>query len=395
MKDSIYSLALRYIGRVLRTMQYGEPLPNLPTGLDWRGVYHVSKEHSLAGTLWYFISDLVKTDCSESDAELIERWERECSIAFAQNFVQTAEFVHLTDALTKAEIKFLPLKGFIFKKLWRKSEYRTMTDMDIYFGNDQMDRVSEKLLALGYRFDHGSMIHDAFVKPPYLKIEAHKLLRGDSNDGFECWQAKGDNPYWYEMSDVDLMLFNVAHIYKHYINGGCGARSLFDLQLFIEQKPNIVNNPLLLERLSQENMLDFYHDMLHLMHFWYGDGTGKEYASDTDLLIDGAPTDKLCEMEYYVATGGAYGLESNKVEYNLVKQGRVRYYLSRMFLPYKSMCETYPWLRRAPILLPAAYVIRWFRSISNGRLKNELRLIKRADKKLADKALDTPEATNK
>ena len=60
MENSIYSLSLRYIGKVLRTMQYGDVLPDLPDNLTWRNVFAVSKDHSLAGTLWYFVADFVK-----------------------------------------------------------------------------------------------------------------------------------------------------------------------------------------------------------------------------------------------------------------------------------------------------------------------------------------------
>ncbi len=385
MKNNIYSLSLRYIGKVLRTMQYGDPLPTRPSELSWQDIFEVSRDHSLSSTLWYFVSDLVKNECADTDTELIEKWERERSIAFAQNLVQTAEFTRLTDIFTREEIKFLPLKGFIFKKLWRKNEYRTMADMDIYVGEEGMEPVTEKLLKIGYKLDHKDLVHDSFVKPPYLNIEVHKILRHGSSDTFENWHTKEDNPYWYEMGDVDLMLFNIAHIYKHYKTGGCGARALFDIQLFIEKKPDIVNNPLLLERLKSEDMLDFYHDVLHLMHFWYGDGTPKIYAADTDLLLDGEPSEKLCEMEYYIATGGAYGSLSNKVEYERARQSRIGYFLKRLFLPYKPMCVLYPWLRKLPILLPVAYVMRLFKSIFNGRLRNELKLVKRAEKKMEQK----------
>ena len=107
MKNNVYSLSLRYIGKVLRTMQYGDPLPSLPDKISWSDIFLVSKEHSLASTLWYFISDLVKADCLDTDNELIEKWERQRSIAFAHNLVQTAEFTRLTDTFTKEKIKFL------------------------------------------------------------------------------------------------------------------------------------------------------------------------------------------------------------------------------------------------------------------------------------------------
>ena len=36
------------------------------------------------------------------------------------------------------------------------------------------------------------------------------------------------------------------------------------------------------------------------------------------------------------------------------------YLFAKIFPPYKMMVKTFSWLKKAPILLPFAYVIRWF-----------------------------------
>ncbi|MBQ8684597.1 MAG: hypothetical protein IJ514_00285 [Clostridia bacterium] len=66
------------------------------------------------------------------------------------------------------------------------------------------------------------------------------------------------------------------------------------------------------------------------------------------------------ELEAYIVGAGVYGSLENKVVVNQVrKKGKLRYLLSRIFLPYKKMKRLYPRLEKAPILLPFYHIKRW------------------------------------
>lgn len=358
-------LAMRYIARVVRVLRYGGELPELPMGVDFGLVFSLAKMHSLASSIWYVLEPTVRATGNEA---LIQKWESQRSMDFAKNIVQSGEFRALTAAFTEAKIPFLPMKGFLFKELWARPEHRTMADMDFLVDEENLPRVSEILLSRGYALDvEDGEVHDTFDKPPYLHVEIHRTLFVHDTDTFDKWVAREDNPYWYVMLPHDFLAFNVGHIYKHFVGGGCGARSLFDVYLYLEERGNTVNRDKLDAALREKGLDEFYKKLLHLVYFWYGDGS-YPFTPDGSYIEDGEPTDELLEMEYFILTGGSYGNEKNRVEYALGKKSRLAYILEIAFPPYKTMRRIYPVLKKCPILLPFAYPVRWVHYLFTGKV---------------------------
>lgn len=361
--------AARYIARVLCTMQYGTPTPTLPEGVSFRNIYTLAKHHSLAGTVFYFLEDEIR---ASGDEKLISLFEKEQALSFAQHAVQTAEFKRLTRTFSENGIRFLPMKGFIFGELWKNPEYRAMADIDFCFEAHSFARVTELLVGMGYSAEIiEDNIHDTFDKPPYLHVEAHKALREGEECGFDDWISRGDNPFWYELSATDFLIFAVAHMYKHYNSGGCGIRNFFDLHLYIEANKEKIDMPAVFDRLDKEGMREFYETVCLQNSLWFSRELYTDFLSEPS------------RFEIFIASGGSYGNHDSALEMKIkAKGGTFGYYLSRMFLPYKYMAKLYPWLRKMPFLLPAAYVIRWFRAMFNGKMKKEMKHIKKVKREI-------------
>ena len=373
-----FTLAMRYIGRVLPVLRYGGEMPPLPAGTDFETVYHVAKKHSLASSVWYVVEPAVR---AEGNTALIEKWEAARSMGFAQNMIQTREFAALTALFTSERIKFLPMKGFLFKELWARPEHRTMADMDFLFEEADLPRVTALLTARGYRLEiEEGEVHDTFDKPPYLHVEAHRSLFSGDTDGFDKWVAREDNPYWYYMRPEDFLTFNVGHIHKHYVMGGCGARSLFDVYLYLRERGDTLDTAALDTALRARGLADFYHMLLHLVYFWYAGGE-YPFTPDPRYIKDGVPTDALLEMEHFIITGGAYGSTKNRVDYNVQRRGKLGYIIRLAFPPYRTMCGLYRAVRKCPILLPFAYPFRWVQYLFNGKVKQFCKLIFGKEKK--------------
>ncbi len=356
---------MRYITRVIRTLVLGGELPEKPSDIPWEAVFVLANRHTVAGTLWYALENTVRAEASE---ELVKRWDGQRNVEFAKNVVQTREFARLTALLTENKHPFLPMKGFIFKALWKRPEYRSMADMDFCVREEDMDAISALLIADGYTADVvDDCVHDTFNKPPYIHIELHKTLFHGSTESFECWIPREDNPYWYVMSPEDFVTFNVGHIHKHYVGGGCGARSLFDLYLYLTNYKDELDRRVLEEKLREKKLYDFFCELLHLIYYWYGNGT-YPFEPSAAFIRNGAPTDPLLEMEYFITTGGAYGTESNRVKYGVEHKGRFRYALGSLFPRWRIMSSFFPWLKKCPILLPLAYPLRWLVHLFSGKL---------------------------
>ncbi len=349
-------LTARYIASLIRALQDGTDAPPVPDTTDMKSVFTLAKKHSLAGALWYILEE----SGLDFDEELVKRFTRERDLEFAKNLTQTREFMGITRAFTEAEIPFLPMKGFIYKSLWKRPEYRVMSDLDIYVSEEGLGRAGEVLLGMGYKLAHDGQVHDSFEKPPYMNVELHRDLEVGSSESFSDWQARSDNPMWYEMSDEDCLVFHIAHMYKHFTAGGSGMRSFFDLVLYLSAKADTLDLELVKEKLTARSLYDFYTKCCKLSEFWF---SGGEYTED------------IAELEYYTVTGGAYGNMENRVENSIKGKSRLSYYLSRAFLPYSKMIYIYKWLRWLPFLLPVAWVMRLVTALFDGRLGREMRAV--------------------
>ena len=351
-------LTIEYIARLLLSLQNGSEAPPLPEGITLENVYELSTSHMLSAATYMALTDVIKS--SDEQGEYLGKWERESELAVVQHVRQTVAFAELTEAFTGAKIRFLPIKGFLFKELWTRPELRTMGDIDILVSPEDFKIAGDLLLSLGYILYRENERHYCYIKKGFVSVELHRFLYVEIAETFEDWKPKGDNPYWYEMSYEDFLLFVLRHSYTHYRNGGCGLRAIFDFYLLFEKHGRPDSNPLLVERLKTEGLYDFSLTVTSLLDRWFC-GNGVEESSDAAL---------------YVAAGGVYGTHDNRLIYKLNKNGgKAKHLFSRIFPSYKVMCEKYKWIRKCPILLPIGYVVRLFAAIFNKNAHHEMQVI--------------------
>jgi len=347
-----------YIASLLLSIQNGtEPQP-LPDGVTLADVYKTASRHSLAAAAYLALSSTI----AEADIPDAARakWAREADLAAVQQVRHTAAFAEITAAFTRAEIPFLPIKGFIIKALWTRPELRTMADMDIVVPREDFDRAGETLTSLGYTLDHDGEVHYSYTKNTFVNVELHRMLYGDATESFSDWTPRENNPYWYEMSYEDLVTFLLRHAYKHYEGGGCGLRTVFDFYLLFEKQGRPEDNPVLTDKLRAAGLYDFCRIMLALSDRWF---CGKVDSSYDDAAL-------------YIATGGVYGTLDNNVSYSIEKRGgRVRHVIYRLFPPAKNVRGRYKWANKYPILLPLAYIVRIFTSLFDGKARREMQSV--------------------
>ena len=351
--------ALRYIARLLVSLNLGTPKPEKPDSVTYRVVYRLAKRHFVAGAIWNILEDEVR---ATEDAELISRFEIECELDAVKHAVQSREFAVVTERLSEEGIDFLPLKGFLMKSLWSRPEYRSMADMDMYVSEAGVKRAGRILESLGYEPNHDGAVHYSYIKPPYVNIELHKVLGSSSEGDFCDWSTKEGSEHWYVMSLEDQLLFMLGHMYKHYRGGGNGIRSFFDLYLYLRRYGDAIDWERVDAALAEREITEFYNNARKLMDLWFGDASAE-------------PSEELLEMEYYILTGGMFGTVENRVSYATAGKTKLQYLFSRVFLPYSSMKQMYKWLRPLPFLLPFAWLFRFVAALFDGRMKREVKAV--------------------
>ena len=158
------------------------------------------------------------------------------------------------------------------------------------------------------------------------------------------------------LTDEMFYFYHIAHMAKHFENGGCGIRPFLDLWILEhgvehdDTKRNVL--------LEQGGLLTFANAGRQLSAVWF----------------DGAKHNEVTEqMQSYILFGGVYGTLDNRVAVHQNKQGgKIRYIMSRIFMPYDSLKFSYPILNKHKWLTPIMEIRRWLRLLRKDRMKQSL-----------------------
>ena len=165
----------------------------------------------------------------------------------------------LCDALEAAGIPFIPLKGSVIKNYYPEPWMRTSCDIDVLIREADLDIAVEYLVKnLGYIYKH-KFTHDVsmFTKNGQ-HIELHYSLMGDEpvkksflvlNNIWDMAALRKGYEYWYELPDEIFYFYHIAHMAKHFENGGCGIRSFID--------SHILNHRIEFDETKRKNLLEF------------------------------------------------------------------------------------------------------------------------------------------
>ena len=280
------------------------------------------------------------------------------------------EFEGLCEVLESSKIPFIPLKGSVIRKYYREPWMRTSCDIDILVHKEDTEKTTSLLVnSCGYVYN-GKGSHDISLFTPNKKhIELHYDLVEDglANASSEVlklvWETASTREgygYWFEMPDEMFYFYHIAHMAKHFENGGCGIRPFIDLWILddIEGADQCKRDQLL----NQGDLLKFAEAARKLSRIWF-DGNAPDAISQ--------------QMENYILRGGVYGSAENRITVQQQKKGgRLKYALSKIFIPYDIIKFHYPILQKHRWLTPIMEVRRWSKLAFCGHAKRTMRELK-------------------
>ncbi len=323
-----------------------------------------SERHDIAHLISFAISqnNLLAKESGELDRHVMTAIYRYEQINY--------EYNRTCNSLEAANIPFIPLKGAVIRKYYPEPWMRTSCDIDILVHEDQVDSTSEYLVnKCGYT-NKGKSSHDiSLFTQGKNHIELHYdlvedgLINNSSNVLRTVWETAvphGDCRYWLDMPDEMFYFYHIAHMAKHFVNGGCGIRPFIDLWILdnIEEKDLNKRD----ELLRQGDLLRFAEVARLLSGVWFDGNKHNEITM---------------QMENYILNGGVYGTQANRVAVQQQKKGgRLKYALSKIFIPYETLKFQYPILQKHRWLTPIMEVLRWFRIVFCGRAKSSIKELK-------------------
>ncbi len=354
---ALYSLLNTHISSAQASHSLTEEL----TDKEMEALYALSKQQDLAHIVGYELNNLGRL----RDDEISQKFKRQILQAVYRQSQMENTCQQVYQLFTQLKIPFIPLKGAILRAYYPEPWMRTSCDIDILVKEEDLDNA---IAALQQKLQYtvsGRTDHDiSFNSTNGVHLELHYDTVGKRSAINNCrdvlsgiWddaQVLQPGSSQYCMSDAMFYFYHIAHMAKHFQNGGCGIRPFLDIWImhhrisFDKEKRNRL--------LQQGGLLSFAQAAEQLAEVWF----------------TGAKPDALSQqISDYIFSAGLFGNNANRAAVGQAKMGGKLQYLlfRRVFLPYDFLKAEYPILKKHKWLTPIYQVIRWIRMLRNGKLR--------------------------
>lgn len=288
----------------------------------------------------------------------------------------TTAFLRLWGDMIKAGFHPLVVKGIVCRSLYPQPELRPSSDEDLYVSADEFEPCCAFLQERGMTpdktpfSDYGEI---GWRSKDGLYIELHRdLFEGDElhelHDffSFNTLQTKEyPTPYGKSVTSLnphDHFLYLLLHAYKHFIHSGFGIRQICDIGLWAQKYTSRIDWHKLIEQCDTVRIRKFTAAVLCIARH--------------DLQIEFSVPEELESAPDYgqpmlkdILCGGIYGSadtdrqHSATMTLNAVKSAKneTKYSVWQSVFPSRETMENkYPYVKKRPFLLPAAWIQRIF-----------------------------------
>ena len=345
-----------------------EKKPEEAQGIDFCALFELAKEQEI----YNLINPLIQSaDFVPEEAK--ELFRNQSMSELNRMIAISAERSSIFSKLAENKIKYMPLKGLIFKDYYPKESMRQMSDNDILIDETKRSEAAEIMTELGYKPYDTTQNSDDFFKEPYYTFELHRSLF-DSESEFSpkfdnVWNnaiQDESNEYLYHMSKEDVYIFSICHMYKHYIKACCGIRFLVDNYLFLKKEDKL-NWDYINGELEKYFLSDYEKKTRELSFKAFEE---KELSEEEKKLLE-------TYTDY-----GIYGDNEGSIVQKYSQTGsKAKYVFRRLFPKKRDMLFNYPVLEKKPYLLPFMLIHRFFKGLFNiKKTLDELKSVKQIQK---------------
>lgn len=323
-----------------------------------------------------------------SDLFLVQRWKQEKGKAIRKNMLLDAARKQVLAAMEAAGIWYVPLKGSILQYMYPRYGMRQNGDVDILYDASCQKRLKSVMEGCGFVAESvGKEYHDIYIKPSVCDFEMHTMLAGkDSPEIYSYYKNvqkrllyDEESEYGRHFGDEDFYIYNVAHMFKHFMSSGTGFRPLADIYVYLDRKGGELDWEYVRREAEALGMAKFEKGMRMLCRKIFGNGEMPEPSEfsqkETALLAE-------------LAQAGVYGTQQGRVERKMEElriekvtlgtaRGRIKYILKRLFPDMEWFRRHEPFCAEHKICIPFFLVYRVVRQLFRYRksLGKELRTL--------------------
>ena len=298
--------------------------------------------------------------------------------------IQKTLIEELRNLFNDNKIDFIFLKGSYLKTLYPESYLRSMGDIDVLVRKDKMEEIHKILEENGFSNWTNSSSHDCFIKNK-INVEIHPLLDSDFSDEYQDLFIKPWS-YTYKLNEYEYQLYpeynffyQLYHLIKHLYHSGVGYRSIIDLYLLLKTNENEINEERFNEIYYRFPNKEFVLNIAVIINDIF-----KENCLKT--ILKNAKIERVILNQFidYIFEAGTHGTgeDHNMFIGDIARKHKrkewivftkIKFLFSKTFLPYKQMKGMYRYLIKCPILLPFAWIARFFKLLFSKRSRSKLK----------------------
>ena len=343
---------LVFLNNLISSILYDVEVPDIPDDIQWGEFIDIVRKNGFSGLIYKKLEEI--PNVPEKVRNVLKKKHEE---SVHRSLYQEYFTEQILNCFEENEIKCLPLKGIVLRKLYPDPTMRSMSDLDILIDTDKLSLTRELMKELGFDVIRYDTHHDIYRICPNINVELHKMLIvGEMEDyfgvGFEKAFLKEGSAYIYELSKEDFYIHMIGHMAYHFAHGGVGVRLILDIRVYLDKYGECLDRVYLTEQLKEAGLYTFAGYVERLAAVWF----------------KGEPSDSfLDELGLYILKSGYLGNEEHREILEVVKQysgagnkkAKRKAIITDIFPPFQTMAFLYPNLKKVPVLLPACWAARW------------------------------------
>ncbi|MBQ0083190.1 MAG: nucleotidyltransferase family protein [Clostridiales bacterium] len=348
---------------LVKSSFFGEKLDkeqiNNITANKLQKAYDIASAHYLSQL---FLSALKCNGLTQVNPDITRKAKKAVYFASITSSLQQEELEKVSKIFETNKIAFIPLKGSVIRKYYPEPWMRVSCDVDILVKPSDFEKAYTLLINELQYTSSPLKSHDISLHSKNsIHIELHyDLIEQDRRIGSSAilrniWDyahPKNEGSFEHALTDEVFYFYHIAHMEKHFEEGGCGIRSFLDL--YVLNKSLLINREKLELMFKTNGMLKFANVSNQIVESWFED-------SESNL-----PTE-MRDVADFVVDGMVFGTIKTNTAMASAMSGKSKNILNLFFLPYNQMVAYYPILKKAKWLLPFCWMYRPIKAILQGR----------------------------
>ena len=360
--------------QALRAALLGQRAEPALSPTQWQQLLNMSQAHKVLPLV--FEAVCICPSLQQADAAYLQAVRRQAKQQVVMQTLRTEEFLALNRRLRAAGVTPMVVKGLVCRSLYPRPDHRPSSDEDILIPEDQFDIAHRVMLDFGMQTSED--IQGAY-EVPYRKagsplyIELHKHLfppestaYGDLNRFFDgVFDRSCQEGEVLTMAPTDHLFYLICHAFKHFLHSGFGIRQVCDIVLYAQHFGSGIDWEALLSNCRAIRADKFAAALFRIgqNHLTFDPTKACLPPSWQNIAVDEtAMLEDLLDAGVYGSASVSRQHSSNITLEAVASQNQGRKQknslLASAFPPAKQLQGRYPYLKKHPILLPAAWCHR-------------------------------------